>query len=74
MNESAKTDKRRYFELTAVFITASGKFIFMDHLNQRLPFILSAIAFWVLYVLYRFRQDKSILKAWGFRKDNFKLV
>lgn len=65
------TDSRRVFEIIAVFLTGIGKFVFMDLLNQRLPFIISIIVFWVIYVVVRRKQNPEILKLWGFRKDNF---
>jgi len=54
-----------------VVITALGKFIFYDFLNQRLIFILIMFVFWGAYVTYRVRQSPGILRAWGFRMDNF---
>ena len=66
------SDKRRILEIVAVAITALGKFVFMDFLDWRLPFVLCAILGWSIYVYYRYKQDKNILKYYGFRKDNFK--
>lgn len=68
------TDKRRGLEIAAVFVTAAGKFIFMDWLQWKLPFILTAIAAWTSYVVYRNKQIKGILPYWGFRLDNFREV
>lgn len=65
------SDKVRMFELTAVILTAIGKFIFMDWLDHRLFFISSIIIFWVTYVIIRNKRNGNILKYWGFRKDNF---
>ncbi len=61
----------RLFEIISVFITALGKFIFYDILNQRLIFILLMFAFWSSYIFYRVRHSPDILKIWGFRVDNF---
>src|SRR5690606_6770784 len=47
------------------------KFIFMDWLEWRLPFISMAIIAWVVYVIIRRQQVPGILKYWGFRTDNF---
>lgn len=68
------TNKRRVFEIIAVIVTGIGKFIFMDWLNWRLPYITTAILGWLIYMLYRQRQTKSIFIYWGFRTDNFKTV
>jgi len=66
------SDKIRILEIVAVIFTAIGKFVFMDFLDLRLPFVVFAIIGWSLYVFYRYRQEKNILKYWGFRTDNFK--
>lgn len=66
------SDKQRILEILAVVITAIGKFIFMDYLNWRLPYVVFAVISWTLYVIYRRKQSKEILKYWGFRTDNFK--
>lgn len=64
-------NKTRAIEISAVFITGAGKFIFMDWLNLRLPFILIAIIGWSGYVFFRQRQVRGIMEYWGFRSDNF---
>ena len=46
----------------------------MDHLGIKLPFILAVILFWSFYIFRRWKQDRSVLKHWGFRLDNFKEV
>ncbi len=66
------SDKARMLEIVAVIFTAIGKFVFMDFLNWRLPFVVFAIVGWSLYALYRYKREKNILKYWGFRTDNFK--
>lgn len=65
------SDTRRQFEITAVVLTGIGKFVFMDWLAVKLPFISIAIIAWFVYVLIRRRQVPGILEYWGFRKDNF---
>lgn len=67
------SDKRRWFEILAVVLTALGKFVFMDYLDYRLPFVVFAIIAWGVYILYRCKQESNILKYWGFRTDNFKV-
>ncbi|MCA0154354.1 CPBP family intramembrane glutamic endopeptidase [Winogradskyella vincentii] len=68
------SDKVKILEIVAIVLTGIGKFIFMDYLNWRLPFVIIAVLFWSGYVLYRFKKNRSVLKDWGFRLDNFKLV
>jgi len=65
------TDKTRKSEIIAVLLTALGKFLFMDYLGWRLPFIIIAIVSWTTYILFRSRSDPSLLTYWGFRSDNF---
>ena len=61
----------RTFEITAVVITALGKFIFYDLLHQQFVFIVLMFAFWGIYVLRRVRRHPEVLQAWGFRTDTF---
>ena len=61
------SDTRRQFEITAVVLTGIGKFVFMDWLAVKLPFISIAIIAWFVYVLIRRRQVPGILEYWGFR-------
>src|SRR5258705_1724254 len=68
------SNKRRILEVSAVILTAIGKFIFMDYLNWRFPFVAVAIISWVSYIIYRKSKQPAITKYWGFRTDNFKTV
>ena len=74
MTSFSISNKRRALEISAVILTAIGKFIFMDYLNWRFPFVTVAIISWVSYIIYRKRKQPGITKYWGFRTDNFKLV
>jgi uncharacterized protein len=65
------SDNQRKIEIAAVFATGSGKFLFMDLLDLKLPFIALAICGWSLYVAYRAKNIPGILSYWGFRCDNF---
>jgi hypothetical protein len=65
------SDRRRGFETGAVILTAAGKFIFMDALNWKLPFIICAIVGWTWYVAARSRSVSGILEYWGFTINNF---
>ncbi|MDC8005706.1 CPBP family intramembrane metalloprotease [Aureisphaera galaxeae] len=66
------SNNTKYLEILAVILTAAGKFVFMDYLNWRLPYVSFAVLSWTLYILYRKRRTPGILKYWGFRKDNFR--
>ena len=68
------SNTRRSLEISAVVLTAIGKFIFMDYLNWRFPFVAVAIISWVSYIIYRKSKQQGIIKYWGFRTDNFKTV
>ena len=67
-------NKTRILEISAVIITAIGKFIFMDYLNLRFAYVVVAIISWTGYIIYRNKTTKGISKYWGFRTDNFKTV
>ncbi|SDR65785.1 CAAX protease self-immunity [Formosa sp. Hel1_31_208] len=66
------SDKVRVLEILGVVLTGAGKFIFMDYLNWRLPFVVVTILAWTGYVLYRYKKDHQVLKDWGFQRDNFR--
>jgi len=68
------SNKTRILEISAVILTAIGKFIFMDWLNWRFPFIVTAIIGWISYMIYQNKKQPGILKYWGFRTDNFLMV
>lgn len=63
--------KTSFLEILFVIITALGKFIFMDWLNWKFPFIVIMIFAWSFYVWRRYKQNPDVLKNWGFRWDNF---
>ena len=67
-------DHVRLLEIFGVLLTGIGKFIFMDYLNWRLPFVVVAILAWSSYVYYRYKKDKNVLADWGFRWGNFNTV
>ncbi len=66
------SERRRILEILAVVFTAIGKFVFMDFLDWRLPFVVFAVLAWGVYIYHRYSKEKNILKYWGFRTDNFK--
>ena len=71
MTTVSTSDKTKTFEISAVILTAITKFLFMDFLNWKLPFIITAIIFWVCYIIYRNKRKPGIIRYWGFRTDNF---
>jgi len=66
------TDKRRWFEILAVILTAILKYIVVDWLGFRLFFIVTASLFWFLYILSRYKKEEDILLRWGFQNTGFK--
>jgi uncharacterized protein len=68
------SNQRRILEIAAVLLTAAGKFIFMDWLQWKFPFITLAVVGWTCYVIVRARQVPGILEYWGFRMDTLKPV
>jgi hypothetical protein len=67
-------NRRRALEISAVMLTAAAKFIFMDYIDLRFPYIITVIVCWIAYIVYRNKKEKGILKHWGFRTDNFQSV
>jgi uncharacterized protein len=65
-----RTISRPVLEICAVLLTALGKFLFMDILNWRLPFILCVSMFWLGYVFISLSKNPEFRKTWGFRTDN----
>lgn len=59
-------------EILAGLLTAAGKFVFMDYLQVRLPFIVCAIIFWVTYIVWNAIRTPARIRHWGFRFDNTK--
>jgi len=72
MRNSRETDRRRWFEITAVLVTGLMKYVLMDWLNLRMFYIATACIFWSVYIYKRYRDNKLILRHWGFRKFHFK--
>ena len=66
------TDRIRKFEILTVLATGIGKLIFFNWLHLQFWFIMLASIFWIGYIFYRVRSNKSILNWWGFRKEGFR--
>ena len=63
---------RRWLEIIAVVVTALGKFVFMDLLAWRLPFIITVTSGWSIYLFIRAKYVKGIFKHWGLASKNFR--
>jgi len=60
--------------MSAVILTAIGKFVFMDYLSWRFAFVATAIVSWSIYIICQYRNGTEITRYWGFRTDNFRSV
>lgn len=60
------------WEFAAVAATGIGKFVFMDWLEWKFPFILAAMGGWLVYILIRVRRQPGLMRYWGFTRKNFK--
>ncbi|MFC2137640.1 type II CAAX prenyl endopeptidase Rce1 family protein [Bacteroidota bacterium] len=67
-----KLDKKKWIELLAVAITGLLKFIIMDWLQMRAFYIVGVCIFWLIYLYVNYKNDHTLLKHWGFQKNNFK--
>ncbi len=70
-DQSIISDQVRWIEILAVIVTGLGKFVFMDWLNWRLPYILVACLGWAVYIWYRWRKNRGILAYWGWTWRRF---
>lgn len=66
------SNKTRIGEMIAAILVAVGKFVFMDWLKWWLPFVLTVIIGWTVYVIYRSKKNPGILQYWGFTMHNFR--
>lgn len=64
------SNKTRIAEITAAVMVAVGKFVFMDWLKWWLPFVLTVVISWTVYVIYRSKKKPGVLQYWGFRMEN----
>lgn len=63
---------RRRWEIAAVALTAVLKFVMVDGLNLRPVFIPLACGGWLIYLIFRVKKEKEILRYWGFTKENLR--
>ena len=60
------------FEVAAVLLSAAGKFIFIDWLQQDMWFALAAGGAWIYYIVARIRRRPELIHSWGFSSKNLK--
>ena len=66
------TDKRRFLEVIFVTLTALGKFVMMDLLELRFPFIVTVIIGWTVYVVLRRKAIRGMYQYWGLTTLHFR--
>ncbi len=74
MAATSISDRQRILEIIAAITTGLGKLLFMNFLDWKLFFLITATLGWGVYIIYRYKKTDGILKYWGFRTDNFKKV
>ena len=57
---------RRIFEILAVVLTGTFKFVLVDYLNAKFWFILVAGFIWCGYIIFRIFRDRRVINDWGF--------
>jgi membrane protease YdiL (CAAX protease family) len=57
-------------ELALVIGSGVGNFVCEDLLHAKTAFVIVAAAAWLAFVLWRFRENPGVLRAWGLRGDN----
>ncbi|MBN2521280.1 MAG: hypothetical protein JXB17_12280 [Bacteroidales bacterium] len=67
-----KSDTKKWIELLAVIITGLLKFIIMDWLQMRAFYIVGVCLFWLIYIVVKYKSDRTLFKHWGFQKNNFR--
>lgn len=68
------SDSTRWFEISAVVITGLFKFILFDLLNWHFLYVTSAVLFLTLYIIFRYKKNKAIIRYWGFTGKNLKIT
>lgn len=58
-------------EIYLIAIMALLKFVMMDRLDMRAIYIVAVCLMWLIYIYFRQKKDKTILKTWGFQRQNF---
>jgi membrane protease YdiL (CAAX protease family) len=65
-----KLGGHRTTELALVLASGVGNLVFEDALHAKTAFVIAAAAVWLGYVLWRYRNDCGVLRAWGLRWNN----
>jgi membrane protease YdiL (CAAX protease family) len=60
----------RAVELTLVIACGVGNLLFESVFHAKTAFVIVAGAIWLGYVLWRWRDDPTVLRTWGLRRDN----
>jgi membrane protease YdiL (CAAX protease family) len=65
-----KLGGHRTTELALVLGSGVGNLVFEDAFHAKTAFVIVAAAVWLGYVVWRYRNDRSVLHTWGLRWDN----
>jgi hypothetical protein len=65
-------DKEKWLEILAVIITGLLKFVLVDWLHLHFLYIIGACLFWIVFIFKKYKNDRSVLKRWGFQRNNLK--
>jgi len=60
----------RAVEMALVIGCSVGNFLFESLLHAKTVFVIVAAGTWLGYVVWRWRNNRTILHAWGLRRDN----
>jgi len=69
--ETGISKTRCWIEITLVVLTGVNEFLFVDYLKIKGPFVVTALLFWVGYILVIGIKNK-MWDQWGFRKKGFR--
>ncbi|MBN1254269.1 MAG: CPBP family intramembrane metalloprotease [Deltaproteobacteria bacterium] len=67
--KKAETSKPSWAEVTAVITTAVLHFL-SKAVGLHGFFIVAAVLFWIVFILWRAKRQPGVLSEWGFRADN----
>ena len=62
--------KRGVGEIIAVILTGLGRFVFMNWLDWKAPYIITVVLGWSIYIGFRARLIPMLWTTWGFSKKN----
>ncbi|HEX9934370.1 MAG TPA: CPBP family glutamic-type intramembrane protease [bacterium] len=67
----SRSPARIYFELATVLLVGIGKFVVGDWFRQKFAFVVVGCGLLIAFIAIRGLQHPSVLKEWGFTKNNF---